>query len=143
MTAPAAGPWGLTRVAYACDSVDDIRDRVAIMALGNGAARHSPISSRRLPRRPLAGGSIFWIIRHMLVARQRIIGVDAAADERGALAIIRLGLEIVPVCPLPCRSHQGWRYIALPDWPVDLGTGQPRDGLPPALEAELAALSLV
>lgn len=142
-TGPAAGPWGLTRVAFGCDSLDDINERMAIFAAGSGAARHGRISSRRVPRRDLSGGRIFWIIRHMLVARQSILGVDAASDDAGPIAIIRLGLDVVPVRPRPYRSHQGWRYMAHADWPADMDIPASGDALPPAMEAELMALKLV
>ena len=45
----------------------------------------------------------------------------------------------------PKRAHQGWRYLAGPDAPVDLG-GEESDGidaLPGAMVAELSALALI
>lgn len=135
--------WGLTRVAFGCARLEDIQPRVDACACGAGTNRHSRISSRRVPRRSLAGGAIFWIIRHTLVARQPILGVDETADDHGPLAIIRLGLTVVPVRPRACRAHQGWRYIAQADWPAELADDDTQaGGLPPALEHELAALGL-
>lgn len=131
--------WGLTRVAFGCASLADIEDRIATLRL-NGAD-HMAISSRRVPRRDLGGGAIFWIIRHTLVARQAIQGVDERMDADGALAIFRLAPRVAPIVPRPCRAHQGWRYLAAADWPADLdGEASP---LPPALVSELGALSLL
>lgn len=122
--------WGLTRVAFACQDLADIDGRPAI-------------SSRRVPRRDLTGGALFWIIRHTLVARQSILGVDEQRDADGAMAIFRLAPLVVPVMPRPCRSHQGWRYLGEGDWPADLGRAGGEPHLPPALVADLGALSLL
>jgi hypothetical protein len=131
---------GLTRVAFACRTVDDIATRQALFTHGEGAARHVRLTSARIPRRDLAGGSLFWILKHTLVARQAILSVDEIAGPEGPIALIRLAPNIVPVAPRHCRAHQGWRYITQADWPADQGDGEP---LPQALAAELSGLQLL
>lgn len=129
----------LTRVAFACQTLEQIaqaRDRFAItLADGTRAAR---ISSRRTPRRDLAGGSLYWIIAHRLVARQAILGLAPAPEGDGC--DIFLSLDLIPVEPVAFRSHQGWRYLSDDRAPPDL---QPDEAaLPHSLRRELATLGL-
>jgi hypothetical protein len=131
----------LTRVAFGCRSLEDIahvRDMFALHLPGGGRAGR--ITTRRAPRRAhaLAGGSLYWIIAHTLVARQRILGVEPATDADGVT--ILLGMELVPVVPTHRRAHQGWRYLEPADAPPDLRPGEA--ALPPALLRDLAALGL-
>lgn len=134
------GRLGLTRVAFACQEIDDIARRQAAFTLGDGASRHVLLTSRRIPRRNLAGGSLFWILKHTLVARQPILAVDEIGGAEGPIAAILLSPGIVRVAPRHYRAHQGWRYLNEADWPDDTGAGEP---LPPDLAAELAGLSLI
>ena len=89
----------------------------------------------------LIGGSIFWIIKHRLAARQTILGFAEGEDRR---TIIRLAPELVPVRALPKRAHQGWRYLAADDAPPDFdGDDEGLAALPPNLAIKLAALALI
>lgn len=102
-----------------------------------------PIVTRFRPKRAdeLVGGSIFWIVKHQISARQRILGFgESEADRR---TIIRLDPELVPVRPHPRRAHQGWRYLPPEDAPADIGEGDEVALLPPALAAALAGLALI
>lgn len=133
-------PLHLTRVAFACRSLADLaaaQDRFAHE--GADGTRVGRITSARFPRRAteLAGGSLYWIIAHTIVARQAILEVVPRADRAGAE--IRLALPPIPTVPTPWRAHQGWRYLEASDAPPDL---DPADPLPPALRRELATLGL-
>ena len=139
-TRPAAPRLGLTRVAFACQSPADIAVRQARFTFGDGADAHVLLSSARIPRRDLSGGSLFWILKHTLVARQPILSVAEAPGPNGPIALIRLQPGPIPVQPRHCRAHQGWRYLAEPDWPADAAGGEP---LPLPLAAELAGLALL
>ncbi len=131
---------GLTRVAFACQSLEDIGRRQAHFTFGEGADAHVLLTSARIPRRDLTGGSLFWILKHTLVARQAILCVEEAQGPDGNIALIRLSPEIMPVVPRHLRAHQGWRYLAEPLWPADQTDGEP---LPQDLAAELAGLALL
>jgi hypothetical protein len=131
---------GLSRVAFACRELEDIARRQALFTHGDGDARHVLLTSRRVPRRDLSGGRLFWILKHTLVARQAILAVEEMAGAEGTIAAIRLDPEIVRVVPRGYRAHQGWRYVVEEEWPADAGPGEL---LPLALAAELAGLSLL
>lgn len=128
----------ITKVAVGCadlDSLDErLRDRVA-----DG---ESSILTRYRPTRhdELIGGSIYWIIKHQLVARSRIVGF-AEAEGRWR---VRLDPALVSVRVRPRRAHQGWRYLDDENAPPDLdGAIDDCAALPPALMGRLASLLLI
>lgn len=135
--------FGLTRVAFACSSLEDIARRQAGLTQGQGASAHVRLTSARVPRRDLTGGSLFWILKHSLVARQPILAIqelDAGAPGHRPGAAILLAPGPIALHPRHHRAHQGWRYLAEADWPADIaGTA----ALPPELAAELAGLALL
>nr|WP_295658678.1 DUF1489 domain-containing protein [Polymorphobacter sp.] len=133
----------LTKVAMGCTSVGALAERHALRAASEGQAY---CLTRYMPRRAveLAGGSLFWIIKHTLVARQAIIGLDMVETEWGTKCRIALATEPVPVLATPRRAHQGWRYLNPDDAPRDMHEGDADlDAVPPAMLRELAALWLV
>lgn len=129
-------PLHITKVAYGCDSVEFLKERLALRAA------HGPsfLTTRYLPKRHLeiAGGSLFWIIKHQLVGRSPIVSFGEAPDGRVA---IHLEPELILVQPRPRRAHQGWRYLEGKDAPADLGSGE-FAALPPELAGKLAELGL-
>ena len=132
-------PLHLTKVAFGCTEVEVLRDRL----LGRAHDGETYIDTRYKPTRAgeLIGGSLFWIIRHQLVARSRILRFDEAEDGR---CLIRLDAALVPVRGRPKRAHQGWRYLVGEDAPEDFdGEADDLATLPPRLIGELAALMLI
>lgn len=131
----------LSKVAFSCASVETL-ERRQLKRLKDGAV---PIVTRFRPKRAeelLAGGSLYWIIKHRLVARQAIL--DFATSPRDGRTIIRLAPELVRVRLQAMRAHQGWRYLEAADAPADLeGAPDGIDAMPPALLGKLAGLALV
>ena len=118
------------------------------MLAGRIAARShdfvAEVTTRNRPTRhaELIGGSLYWIIKHRLVARQEIIGFEQAED--GRRWIIRLDARLIPVRPHPRRAHQGWRYLAAGDAPPDFDASEgDLADLPQSVRDELAALALI
>ena len=129
----------LTKVAFACRDVDVLQQRVAARAAG-GELR---VATRMRPKRAaeLIGGSLYWIVKHRLVACQQILRFDDRED--GRIDIV-CSADLLAVPPRPRRAHQGWRYLEEADAP------RPGDEdasglteLPPQLYGRLAALALV
>ena len=130
-------PLHLTKVAFGCDSTDYLAQRLA------GRGGPWALTTRYLPKRheEIAGGSLFWIIKHQLIGRSPILGFGEA--EGGRVAIY-LEPKLVLVQARPKRAHQGWRYLEGKDAPTDLGdAGAGIAELPPALVGELAAMGLI
>ena len=129
----------LSRIAYGCSSLAELEAALA----GRTQDGRVFLTTRYRPKRAaeMGGGSLYWIVRHQLVARALILGFSEA--EGGRTHII-LADSIIPVVPYPRRAHQGWRYLAEADAPPDLGAdGSGEDTLPPELAAELAEVGLV
>ena len=133
-------PLHLTKVAFGATSLDMLTDRLKARA----AAGELFLTTRYLPKRheEVAGrGSLYWIIKHQLVARSPITGFGEAEGGRTA---IYLEPRLVLVQAVPRRAHQGWRYLEAADAPPDLGeAGAGIADLPPALVGELAGLGLI
>jgi hypothetical protein len=130
----------ISKVAVGCASVEALQLRQQ-SRLRDGIV---PITTRFRPKRAeeLIGGSVFWIIKHRLAVRQRILGFAEQESERRI--VIELDPQLVPVRALPRRAHQGWRYLAVADAPPDLDRyGDGADALPARLAEELAVLALI
>jgi hypothetical protein len=128
----------LTKVAVSCPHADHLAKRLQ----GRAVDGESWIVTRYRPTRheELIGGSLYWIIKHQLVARSRIIGF-AEADGKWR---ITLDADLVPVRIHHRRAHQGWRYLTAEDAPADLdGETDDLATLPPRLMGKLAALGLI
>lgn len=88
----------------------------------------------------LNGGSIYWVMRGVIRARQEIVALEPCADEAG---VPHCDLVFAPTLiatePQPRRPFQGWRYLRAEDAPADLqalatGAVAERDAVvPPAL----------
>jgi hypothetical protein len=130
----------ITKVAVGCASLDILRDALA----ARGGNEVTTVTTRYRPTRhpELIGGSLYWIIKHRLVARQTILGFDEIETEKRW--IIRLDARLIPVRPRPKRAHQGWRYLTAADAPADFDGGDgDLSSLPPRMVNDLAALALI
>lgn len=134
-------PLHLTKVAFGASSLDILVERLRVRA----AAGPVELTTRYLPKRhaEIEGqGSLYWIVKHQLVARSPILGFGEAEGGRVA---IRLAPDLVLVQARGKRAHQGWRYLEGADAPLDLGGGAAEglSAMPPALQGELAELALI
>lgn len=110
----------------------------------DGLPRHV---TRMWPRREaevVSGGSLYWVIKGVVLARQRILRFDSV--DRGD-GITRCGLVLEPKVyrteAVPKRPFQGWRYLDPKDAPRDLAEARPgAEALPPQLEAALAEIGV-
>lgn len=129
----------ITKVAVGCASFDALEARIAARSEGDTIA----IVTRFRPKRAdeLVGGSLFWIVKHRLVARQTILGFEERAEDRRTR--IRLDAALVPVRAMPKRAHQGWRYLTVTDAPPDLNASDDLSALPAPVAAALAELALI
>ena len=129
----------LTKVAVGCASVEALTNRIARRVTQGGEVR---VPTRMRPKRmaELVGGSLHWIVKHRIVARQQILRFDDRADGRIDIVCSE---TLVAVPPKPKRAHQGWRYLEDGDAPDGVDDGSGMADLPPALYGKLAALKLL
>ena len=139
----------LIKLCVGVDSVEDLEGWIELRQherrRAGEAAEHIHVT-RMVPKREeelLEGGSLYWVIRGNVQARQRLVGVRPFTDAEG-ISRCRLVLapELVRTRPQPRRPFQGWRYLKPEDAPADLDGDASDDGLPPELSAELALLGL-
>lgn len=92
----------------------------------------------------LSGGSLYWVFKGLVLARQRILRLEEVTGSDGIVrCAIVLDPGIVRTMAAPKRPFQGWRYLKAADAPPDLPKARGGDDrLPPKLEAALAELGL-
>ena len=147
------GSSGTTHLIKLAVGVDDVAHLQRIQEMRRAAARaegRPPVArhvTRSRPKRAddvLAGGCMFWVIRGLLQARQRIVSLEEVVGEDGIpRCAIGLDDELVRLVPRPCRPFQGWRYLAPAEAPPDLGEQSAGEEMPPELLAELRELGLL
>lgn len=140
----------MLKLCVGAEGVEDLAhwqaDRLLPRRIGDlhSVARHV---TRMWPTRGeelLAGGSLYWVFKGLVLARQRIVGLE---PSEGADGIRRCGLLLDPSLirthPQHRRPFQGWRYLSAEDAPRDLVRHAGEPDLPPALAARLDALGVL
>jgi len=138
----------LIKLCVGAESVDDLADwieRRLALKRKSGLAVEQFHTTRMMPKRAgelVDGGSLYWVIKGNVQARQKLLDIRPFTDDEG-VGRCRLVLEpkLIPTEWQPKRPFQGWRYFDQKDVPRDLGSGDGED-LPPELAAELAVLGL-
>lgn len=129
-----------------CVGAEKVEDLIAWQAsrYGKGPAMHV---TRMWPKRAaeiLNGGSLYWVFKGAVLARQRILELSEVmgADGISRCAIV-LDREVVRTEALMRRPFQGWRYLKPEDAPRDLPKGRSReDALPRELAVALSEIGL-
>ena len=134
----------IRKLCVGAESVEDLKEwqdgRLAML----GSVGHV---TRMWPKRQeevLDGGSLYWVIKGVVLCRQRIVRLDPVTGEDGiARCAIVLDPEIVRTEPQPRRPFQGWRYLRPQDAPADLSGDTAREEvLPPAHASALADIGV-
>lgn len=137
----------LVKLCVGADSVEDLADWQD-SGRGNGPDGLPRHITRMWPKRSdalLNGGSLYWVIRGVILVRQRVLRLDEVTGEDG---VARCALVLDPVLhrteAAPRRPFQGWRYLAPDDSPRDLPAGRQAkdDSIPPNLLAALAEIGV-
>lgn len=140
----------LIKLCVGAESVEDLlawqKKRLKQMR----AAKEKPRlkhTTRMVPKRRdelLAGGSLYWVIKGIIQARQELTDIVPFTDADGINRChLMLGEKLILVSPRPHRAFQGWRYYPVADAPPDLAEGLGGDDMPPAMRRELAELGLL
>lgn len=136
----------LLKLCVGAESVADLADWQASQAHRWPAGRAIHVT-RMWPKREaeiLAGGSLYWVIKGVILARQRILALEPADEGDGiARCALHLDAAIHRTEPVPRAPFQGWRYLDPAAAPRDLArAGAADDRLPPALAAALAEMGV-
>lgn len=129
-------------------SIDDLRawvERTAVVA--PRGLRTVRITTRMAPKRVdeiVSGGSLYWVIKGAVAARQRIVAIEPFDDGGGVTRHhIVLDAEVVPVRARPCRAFQGWRYLRPEDAPADVTLTDVDSAMPAGMRRDLQELCLL
>ena len=136
----------LLKLCVGAESVDDLLEwhRTHPSPFPTGERRHV---TRMWPKREaevLAGGSLYWVIKGVILCRQRILRLDEV--DRGD-SIRRCGIvmdpQVIRTEAAARRPFQGWRYLSPEDAPRDLPKGRETDSaLPEEMALALAEIGL-
>lgn len=136
----------ILKLCVGAESVEDLTEWHDLHR-GQWAAGTTRHVTRMWPKREAevtSGGSLYWVIKGVVLARQRILRFD---EVIGADGIRRCGLvldaEVIRTEPAPRRPFQGWRYLDPAESPRDLPKGRAKEEtLPPELARALADIGL-
>jgi hypothetical protein len=137
-------PLHLVKLCVGVSELGELRQWIRDARAGRDTLDHV---TRMFPRRKneiLPGGSLYWVIRGMILCRQPIAALEPVTGKDGIERCrIAFRPKIVAVVPQPRRAFQGWRYLEPADAPPDLKTGNAVSGMPEKLRRELAELGLL
>jgi hypothetical protein len=134
----------IVKLCVGVSEVEELESWIEDARAGRDDLSHT---TRMFPKRKdeiVPGGSLYWVVRGMILCRQPIAGLVPVTDAEG-IERCRIEFEpkIVLVRPTPRRAFQGWRYLEADDAPPDLPRGGSGKGLPEKMRRELAELGLL
>lgn len=143
----------LIKLSVGTDSIEDLaawqaERRRQAKASGDRKAQLFHRTGQRPKREAdlLDGGSIYWVIKGVIQARQKLVGFGEGTRPDGRpCCLILLEQHLVPVRPTPRRAFQGWRYLDADDAPPDIDARVLDDlaAMPPQMRKDLAELGLI
>jgi hypothetical protein len=137
-------PLHMLKLCVGVSEVAELRQWIRNTRKGLDTLDHT---TRMFPKRRneiLSGGSLYWVIRGMILCRQPIAdlvpvtGVDGITRCR-----IDFKPKIILVRPSPRRAFQGWRYLSVEDAPPDIKAGADVSEMTEAMRRDLAELGLL
>ncbi|MGV6813066.1 MAG: DUF1489 family protein [Brevirhabdus sp.] len=140
------GHINLVKLCVGAETVQDLLDwQGSARAKGpDGLPRHI---TRMWPKREaelMDGGSLYWVFKGVILARQRVLRLDEVTGSDGIRrCAIVLDPNVHRTEAAPRRPFQGWRYLPATDAPRDLAKGREDEApLPAALTAALAEIGV-
>jgi hypothetical protein len=134
----------ILKLCVGVSEVEELESWVRDCRAGRDTLDHT---TRMFPKRKqeiLPGGSLYWVMRGMILCRQPIADLEAVtgADGIGRCRIV-FKPQIIAVRPTPRRAFQGWRYLDAADAPPDLAKSARATGMSDKMRRELAELGLL
>ena len=141
----------LVKLCVGCDTVQDLKDwqdhRLKQLKRAGKTPElcHRTLQAPRRREEVLDGGSLYWVIRGVILVRQRIIDLRPDTKDDGiACCGIVLDRELVATRAQARRAFQGWRYLPAADAPADLRVvGEDEGDMPKTMRADLRELRLI
>ena len=134
----------LIKLCVGVSEVDELSAWVKDCKAGRDTLDHV---TRMFPRRKneiLPHGSLYWVIRGLILCRQPIADLQEVVGGDGIQRCrILFKPQIILVRPSPRRAFQGWRYLKQEDSPVDLPRGEKAGDISDKMRRELVELGLI
>ena len=137
----------LIKLCVGAETLDDlIRWRLELLSLRrDDPSIRSEHITRSTPKRKdelLSGGSLYWVIKGQIQARQTLDDIITFTDSDGiSRCKLVFGDDVIPTHWRSRRAFQGWRYLESSDAPPDLPKGEA--SIDPSLYLELSELGLL
>lgn len=132
----------LIKLAVGCDGIDALKAFQAARLAAFGHVFHLTRSAPKRADELIDGGSIYWVIKGAISARQLVLDVLSEQDEEGKPRCrLILDAAVAEVEPRAFKPFQGWRYLEPDVAPRDRRAGEEEP--PPEMAAELRALGLI
>ena len=144
-------PLHLLKLCVGAESIGDLEswiDQRMAAKKKRGEPQEHVHTTRMTPKRAaelLDGGSLYWVIKGQIAAREKLVDIRPFTDSEG-IGRTDLVLEgnVIPVMSRPCRPFQGWRYLQAKDAPQDLGQASSALAeMPEIMRRELRDLGLL
>ena len=138
-------PLHLKKLSVGSTSIDSLREWHEEVLARRGRIIHVTRSFPRRAEEILPGGSIYWVIKGKMCARQLIEEfIEVERDDGGVSCGIVMKPGLIPVFEKRHRPFQGWRYLEEKDAPLDLPTDtEGEDTMPMEMAEELRDLGLL
>ncbi len=140
----------LVKLCVGIETPAMLRDLIAHRVKRAHEAGREPVTShitRMSPKKSeelLDGGSLYWVIKGSIQARQSLLDIVNFTDGEG---IKRCELVLEPRLVLtavqPRKAFQGWRYLPSDDAPPDLKQSSLSEDIDPKMLSELSELGLL
>jgi len=138
-------PLHLKKLSVGSTSIDSLREWHKEVLARRGRIIHVTRSFPRRAEEILPGGSIYWVIKGKMCARQLIEEfIEVEREDGGVSCGIVMKPGLIPVFEKRHRPFQGWRYLEEKDVPLDLPTdAEGEDTMPMEMAEELRDLGLL
>ena len=137
----------LVKLCVGVDSIQELLDWQTARLKERKKKKLPPVLmhvTRQMPKRAaelVDGGSLYWVIKGAIAARQRILELKQVSRNGVPHCGIVYDPKLIPTVRRPCRPFQGWRYLDAKNVPPD-ARGLAKN-LPEELAIELAELGLL
>lgn len=140
----------LLKLCVGIENPDELLERISFRAAqchAEGQIYEPVHTTRMIPKRKeelLDGGSLYWVMKGQIRARQKLIDIRPFTDAEGiSRCHLVLDRELVYTSLQPKRAFQGWRYLKGNDAPSDISGEQHDADMPMSFRQELADLGLL
>ena len=119
-------PINIVKLAVGVQSVEELAliQRRFLDQLGVDSKKGFYHSTKLMPKKHEAivkSGSLYWVIKGVICARQKIISITKQEDADGVKRCkIFLDNSIIKTAPVRKKPFQGWRYLKKNRTPADI-----------------------